>query len=127
MRGWVAVIAVSIAACGELPLAVTEDASVVDAGPYICNPMTCRGCCSDNVCKSGEEQLACGYEGRACRECGRDTSCVSPGTCLSNPNDGGTGRPYDPDAGMLINPFTGHPLEPPTQKCIFIFGGYVCS
>lgn len=46
---------------------------------------------------------------------------------LSNPNDAGSGRSFNPDAAGLINPFTGGPLEPPTQPCIFMFGRYYCG
>ena len=126
MRGWVALMAVSLSACGELPPMQSEDPSV-DAGPYRCSPMTCAGCCSDNVCLSGEELLACGYDGRACRQCGRGTACVAPGTCASVATDGGASRPYNPDAGFPTNPFTGGPLEPPMGKCIPVFGGFYCT
>lgn len=126
MREWVALIAVSLSACGELPLGQEEDASV-DAGPYRCSPMTCAGCCSQNVCLGGDELLACGYDGRACRQCGSGTACVSPGTCASVATDGGFTRPYNPDSGVPMDPFTGGPLEPPMQKCIPIFGGFYCS
>ncbi len=126
MRGWVALIAVSLSACGQLPPVQSEDASV-DAGPYRCSPMTCAGCCRDNVCLSGEELLACGYDGRACRQCGQGTVCVSPGTCASVATDGGVSRPYNPDAGLPTNPFTGTPLVPPMQECIPIFGGFFCD
>jgi hypothetical protein len=129
MRRWLVVVALTVTACGEVPPPSEQtEASPVDAGPYRCGPLTCAGCCSNNVCRTGEEQSACGYDGRACRECGRGTACVSPGTCVSIASDAGSnGPPFNPDAGMLTNPFTGGPLEPPTQKCIFIFGGYYCS
>ncbi len=109
-----------------LPSGAEPDAGV-DAGPWRCSPFTCAGCCSNNICRGGNEFLACGYDGRACRECSGDTSCVSPGTCASNPHDGGAPvRPLQMDGG-LTDPFTGGLLRRPTTQCIFIFGGYVCS
>lgn len=126
MWRWSGLIVVSFLACGDVVVTPGEE-DAGDAGPWICSPLTCAGCCSNNICRDGNEQLACGYDGRACRECGSSTTCVSPGTCVANQNDAGALRPYNPDAGMLTNPFTGGPLEPPTQKCFFIFDHYVCS
>jgi hypothetical protein len=120
-------VVISWCACLEpIPLGAALDAGP-DAGPWRCTPLTCAGCCSNNICRGGNEFLACGYDGRACRECAGDTSCVSPGTCASNPRDGGTlVRPLQMDGG-LTDPFTGGIIQPPTTECHFMFGQYVCS
>ena len=127
MRRFVAFIALSLSSCVEPGLPVEAADGGTDGGFYKCSPMTCTGCCSNNICRGGNELLACGYDGRACRECNGDVSCVSPGTCAGNPHDGGSAVRFNPDAGGLINPFTGGPLEPPMQKCIWIFNSYICG
>lgn len=127
MRGWAGLIAVLLSGCGDLAAGVLNPDAAVDAGLYRCSPMTCAGCCSNNICRSGLDQLACGYGGRACRECLAGTSCVAPGTCLGDPVDGGA-KQFDPDdAGVPTNPFTGAPMPPQNQECFFIFGRYYCS
>jgi hypothetical protein len=113
------------ASCVE-PVLAHDDAGEADAGAWRCSPLTCTGCCRDNQCLGGNAQAACGYDGRSCRECGTDTNCVSPGTCAGLPGDGGSTSRGGSDGG-LINPLTGGPLQPPTQKCVFIYGFFVCS
>lgn len=128
MRRVAVVVAVSFLACLEpVPPGAPDAGEGVDGGPFVCSPLTCAGCCLDNVCRGGNEFIACGYDGRVCRECNGDTSCVAPGTCASNPHDGGAPvRPLQMDGG-LTDPFTGGILQPPSTQCIFIFDKYVCS
>lgn len=126
MRCLGALIALSFASCVEPTLEPLQDGGA-DGGAYQCTPITCTGCCQDNRCLGGNESGACGYDGRRCRACGEETSCVAPGTCASSPSDGGALTGDRPDAGGLIDPLTGRPLEPPRQRCIFFFGTFICS
>ncbi len=124
MRCWLMWLALMTVACGS-PEYWAAEASETDAGPYVCNPMTCPGCCSGNVCRSGDEFLACGYSGRACRECSRGTQCVSPGTCAMDPGDS-VGAPFNPDAPIRTDPYSGMPAPRPGE-CIPTLNGYYCT
>lgn len=92
------VAVVVLSGCLEpAPLAEPDVLSAVaDAGPYICSPLTCTGCCRDNVCLGGNHQTACGYSGRECKTCDNTTRCESPGACFALPNDGGVRPKSDP-------------------------------
>lgn len=129
MRAALAIVAVcGLSACLEpaLPRLDPEATGVVDAGPFRCTPMTCTGCCRNNICRGGNEDEACGYDGRLCQECPSDAVCVAPGTCVGRPRDGGArGTPVNPDAG-LSHPFKDEPI-PPLQRCIWVFGVPICS
>ncbi len=127
MRRWLASLALCLTACLEpgLPL-VMGGAGDVDAGPWRCSPMTCTGCCRNNICRGGNEDEACGYDGRLCQECPSDTMCVAPGTCVGRPRDGG-GTPGSGGAdGGPINPYKDEPI-PPLKRCTWIFGVPICS
>jgi hypothetical protein len=126
MRALFLTSALVLAACVEPALPVEPDAGT-DAGPFVCSPLTCTGCCRENVCLGGNEQDACGYDGRWCQGCPADTACVSPGACVSRPRDGGVVTPRDGGGGLLIDPLTGKPLEPPRQRCVWVFYRFVCS
>ena len=127
MRRWLGFLALCLGSCGGVEFEPPQAEAQSDGGAYVCSPMTCRGCCQGNVCVSGTEQLACGYEGRACRECGRGTRCVAPGTCASPSNDETPGgRPLDPDA-VPTDPMTGMPMTHPLKRCIPTPLGYYCT
>lgn len=127
MRTVAALCVVVFASCVEPALPPSADAgAAADAGPYNCSPFTCTGCCSNNICRGGNEEEACGYDGRRCQACPSNTACLTPGTCVSIPSDAGsTGG--DESYGGLTDPFTGGPLMPPTQKCTWVFGRRICS
>ena len=126
MRRWLGFLLLGFVACGGVDFDPAQSGEADDAGPYVCSPMTCRGCCRGNVCLGGDEQLACGYEGRACRECGRGTECVAPGTCASPSNEHAPGGPFDPGA-VPIDPMTGMPMTHPLKRCIPTPQGYYCT
>jgi hypothetical protein len=129
MRPAVASLALwCLAGCVEpaLPTLDPEAMGAVDAGPYRCSPMNCTGCCRNNICRGGNEDEACGYDGRLCQECPSEAMCVAPGTCVGRPNDAGTKpAPVNADAG-LTNPFKDEPI-PPLQRCVWVFGVPICS
>ncbi|MBL8955049.1 MAG: hypothetical protein JNK82_30010 [Myxococcaceae bacterium] len=74
------------AACLE-PAAYLEVHGAVDGGApaYRCTPMTCTGCCDGDVCRGGNTDDACGYDGRACTACPTTHRCEAPGACYSLP------------------------------------------
>jgi hypothetical protein len=49
---------------------------------YVCSPINCSGCCRNNICRGGNDNDACGYDGRLCKECLSGAVCSSPGTCI---------------------------------------------
>lgn len=130
MRFFAFLVAASAGACLE-PLPLPPDPGTGrDAGPVGCSPLTCTGCCSGDSCLGGNEGSACGYGGRACVVCGLGSSCLVPGACVSNPRDAGafTGSSRaDAGSGLVFDPLTGRPLDPPRQGCVFIFGRMVCG
>ena len=127
MRRWVGFMVLGLVACGGVEFDPAQSGEQSEStGPYVCSPMTCRGCCSGNVCLSGAEQLACGYEGRACRQCGRGTHCVAPGTCATPSNDEIPGS-QDPSTDVPIDPMTGMPMTGPLKRCIGTPAGYYCT
>lgn len=114
--------------CVEPALQMADTA--VDAGPYVCSPMTCTGCCSGNVCLGGNFDDACGHSGRECKACPTQTACLSPGACISVARDGGDVSRGDGGVatyGGLTDPFSGGPLMPPDRKCVWVFGIPVCN
>lgn len=129
---WLALlVAVGALGCVEpLPMP-PEPGTSRDAGEVGCSPISCTGCCRGDVCLGGNEGAACGYGGRACVLCALGTSCLVPGTCVSDPRDAGTfsstsGR-VDAGAGVAFDPLTGRPIDPPRQGCVFIFGRLICG
>lgn len=110
-----------LTACVEPALpSDSEVATVVDAGPFVCSPRTCTGCCLNNVCVGGNEDSACGYDGRACKACNEGTRCESPGACYALPSDGGQPiKPLPPDAGIYLSPQN-------LRKCQFFLGTWLC-
>lgn len=117
-----------LSSCVEpsLPMA----GSAADAGPYVCSPTTCTGCCQGNTCLGGNFNDACGYSGRECRVCPGWTACQSPGACISVARDAGEPAPRDagpPTFGGLTDPYSGGPLVPPERKCLWVFGFPVCT
>jgi hypothetical protein len=102
-----------------------------DAGPYVCSPTTCTGCCSGNTCLGGNLDDACGYSGRECKTCPARTQCLSPGACISVASDAGEVEPRSDGGaapfGGLTDPLTGGPLMPPDRKCVWVFGFPVCN
>jgi len=63
-----------MSACEKIP---------VDAGPYVCGPTTCTGCCTaQNICLYGGEatlNTVCGRDGGLCADCtvtGLGQACV---------------------------------------------------
>ncbi len=56
------------------------------AGTCACDPSSCAGCCSGNMCMSGTDESACGRGGADCAVCPRDIACgtASCGTCGGN-------------------------------------------
>lgn len=112
------------ASCLE-PALPDADAGV-DAGPYVCSPLTCTGCCSGGVCLGGNLDDACGHSGRACRVCSATTACQVMGACISVAQDAGTEVRMLGDAG-LTNPFSGNPLDPTRPRCVFVFGRQICN
>jgi hypothetical protein len=131
MRVLACLLGLLVSACVEPALPSVDGGSVGDAGPYRCSAMNCTGCCSNNICRGGNEAEACGYDGRACTMCSGDTTCRAPGACVSTAHDGGSfGGAYNPDAGsgsVVENPLTGTPLDPPRHGCVFLFGIPICG
>ena len=125
MRTVSGVVLVVLAGCVEPSLVREAEQLVGDAGPYVCNPMTCTGCCRENVCLGGNHLDACGYDGRACRVCGEHLQCVSPGTCVAEPSDAGYGRRVPPlDGGASEEPF----MPPERRNQCWFFGALrVCG
>lgn len=118
---------VALASCLEPSLAT--DAGPDDAGATLCGPTTCTGCCLGNVCVGGNQDDACGYDGRTCRRCPTRAMCGAPGTCILAPVDAGAG-PLDAGSASFngpIDPFSGQPLMPPERKCMWVFGIPFCN
>lgn len=119
-----------VSACIEPALPLPDGGDLADAGPYRCSAANCTGCCSNNICRGGNEAEACGYDGRGCSTCPSTTSCMAPGACIGTPKDGGAfAGSYNPDAGggTLEDPLTGNPLKPPGRACVYIFGIPICG
>ena len=74
------------AACLE-PAPYLEVTGAADGGApvYRCTPMTCTGCCDGDVCRGGNTNDACGYDGWACAVCPSTHHCEAPGACYSLP------------------------------------------
>lgn len=92
------VMVVVLAGCVEpgAPAGV-EVEPTPDAGPFVCGPTTCTGCCLGNQCLGGNLDEACGYDGRACRRCSAQSRCEAPGACFARPGsaDAGVAKPTD--------------------------------
>lgn len=112
-------LSVFFTACLEPALVAPPTDAERDAGPYVCGPMTCTGCCHQNRCFGGNQDSACGYDGRQCRVCSGEVRCEAPGACFQKPSDGGSvGRPFDPDAGVNLEVL---------QRCRFLYGFVFCG
>lgn len=127
MRRLLPIIAVVLAACVEPAVPLPAIDAGVDAGPFRCTPLTCAGCCRNNICRGGNDDEACGYDGRLCQGCPEGTACQAPGACISVPRDGGgSAGAGTPDPGPL-NPLTGLPLDDGLRlRCFVRFGRLVC-
>ncbi len=109
-----------LTACVEPALPSDAEVAAVDAGPFVCSPRTCTGCCLNNVCLGGNQDSACGYDGRTCKPCNEGTRCESPGACYALPGDGGApNKPLSPDAGIYLSPQN-------LRKCQFFLGTWIC-
>ena len=49
-----------------------------------CDPTTRTGCCVDGVCAQGDQAIACGVGGAACKSCGDGGVCMG-GDCACGP------------------------------------------
>ena len=49
-----------------------------------CDPTNCTGCCIDGVCAQGDQAIACGIGGVACKDCGDGGTC-QVGNCSCGP------------------------------------------
>jgi hypothetical protein len=59
-------------------------ATLPEAGPALCGPSNCGGCCnSDGFCAGGGSQATCGTGGEACRNCGAMGQSCDQGMCSS--------------------------------------------
>ncbi len=77
------------AGCGICSPGETCFAIGFDAGGFCqanngCTPANCTGCCLGNVCAQGDQAVACGYGGEACKSCGDGGVCQS-GNCACGP------------------------------------------
>ncbi len=106
--------------CVEPALPAIESGSSVDAGPYVCSPLTCTGCCRDNRCFGGNLDDACGYDGRSCRTCESHLRCESPGACFPRPRDGGVSEPSRLGDAGAVNLEVLH-------RCQFLYGLVFCG
>jgi hypothetical protein len=97
-----------------------------DAGPYRCAPTNCTGCCRNNICRGGNEDEACGYDGRLCQECPATASCETPGTCVGRPTDGGSKPVSMRGDGGLVDPYREEPV-PEFRRCYWLFGIPFCD
>lgn len=63
---------------------------VFDAGGFCqansttCDPTNCTGCCINGVCAQGDQAIACGLGGGACKDCG-DGGICQVGNCTCGP------------------------------------------
>jgi hypothetical protein len=71
---------VFLAACLEPAITFQENSKDIKTH-YVCSPTNCTGCCRNNICRGGNDNDACGYDGRLCVEC-VDSVCEIPGTCI---------------------------------------------
>ena len=60
-----------------------------DAGGFCqtnngCDPSNCTGCCIGGICAQGDQVVACGIGGVACKDCGDGGACQE-GTCTCGP------------------------------------------
>jgi len=114
-----ALLFVCFTACLEPSIVTVAPELSADAGPYVCSPLTCTGCCRDNQCLGGNHDSACGYDGRQCRVCEGEVRCEAPGACFQKPSDGGIpSRPLNPDAGVNLEVL---------RRCQFLYGFVFCG
>ncbi|MDX2012969.1 MAG: hypothetical protein SFW67_22435 [Myxococcaceae bacterium] len=114
-----------LSACVEpaLPPPEAPAVTVMDGG-VACSPRTCTGCCVDNRCVGGNQDEACGYDGRSCQRCGAGLRCEAPGACYPKPRaaDAGTAPPpASTDAGIPID------RQVQAGRCIFFSGVLFCN
>lgn len=119
-RSLVVVLVVLGHGCLEPALPMSDGTAPVDAGPFVCSPLTCTGCCRANQCLGGNRDDACGYDGRACRTCEASLRCESPGACFLRPRDGGVDAPTRRSDAGAVN------LEV-LQRCQFLYGFVFCG
>jgi hypothetical protein len=55
-----------------------------------CNSDTCDGCCDNNKCVKGKNDVACGKEGNICSDCTKDTKTCVNQACKASTNACGT-------------------------------------
>jgi len=85
-RKALAAVLLLAAACLE-PAPYLAAKGAADGGVTVagCSPFTCPGCCDGDVCRGGNTDDACGYDGRACTACASTHRCETPGACYSVP------------------------------------------
>lgn len=93
-----AVFASLVGCISPFPLDLDTNAKDVKVN-YVCSPLTCTGCCSNNICRGGNENDGCGYDGRACSQCTGNSVCEAPGTCVGY---GSLPHHPTPDAGCFV-------------------------
>jgi hypothetical protein len=69
---------------GQTCRAIGFDAGGFCQANTVCDPTTCTGCCIDGVCAQGDQAIACGIGGTACKDCG-DGGLCQEGNCSCGP------------------------------------------
>jgi hypothetical protein len=54
------------------------------ANSTTCDPTNCTGCCINGICAQGDQAMACGIGGVACKDCGDGGACQE-GNCSCGP------------------------------------------
>ncbi len=99
----------------ELVAKGAADGGVTLAG---CSPFTCTGCCDGAVCRGGNADDGCGYDGRACTACLSTHRCEAPGACypVPMPRTMPTSSPSPMDGGATDLP-PCFPGQEPWDTC----------
>jgi len=85
---WAVALLLLLAACLEpAPAARLEPGGTVygEAKRGRCSPANCTGCCAGDVCRGGNTDDACGYDGHGCNTCVPTHRCEAPGACYPLP------------------------------------------